>query len=54
MLHVIFHDYEKGSVNMRVVNRPWRIMLKNQAIMLCSYASYYRPLCSGLGTVMLH
>ena len=29
-------------------------MLKNQTIMLCSYASYYKPLCSGLGAIMLH
>lgn len=23
------------------LSRPWQIMLKDQAIMLCSYASYY-------------
>ena len=36
------------------VARPWWIMPKNEAFMLCSYASYYWPVSSGLGTVMLH
>ena len=34
-------------------SRPWQITLKNQGIMLYSYASYYYLLHSGVGTIMM-
>ena len=40
------------NMTSRATVRPWQIMLKNQAFMLCSYTGNYAPIMTGIQLVI--